>query len=46
METIGTLLSLWPLAVVVVLALVFIRLGRNPKPHGGKPPDSTGGHDP
>ncbi|SMX34429.1 hypothetical protein COL8621_01305 [Actibacterium lipolyticum] len=30
----------WPLVLVVLLAIVFIRLGRNPKPHGDNPPDS------
>ena len=29
-----------------LLALVFSRLGRNPKAHGDMPPDSTGGYDP
>lgn len=46
MDLFVKLLSLWPLAVVILLAVVLIRAGRSPKPHGDDPRDSTGGYDP
>ncbi|SMY09105.1 hypothetical protein [Flavimaricola marinus] len=46
MENWTELLALWPLVLIVLLAVVLIRAGRGTKPHGDDPRDSTGGYDP
>lgn len=50
MEHLGKLAALWPILLIVAVAVIFIRLGRAPKPHdkgnirGGGPGDG-GMHD-